>query len=179
MIILKRTGGFTFIEVLVAMMIFVMAVLAAVDIVHGSVRATKDARQLTIATELLESLMVDLETKLETEGFEKGCEKKKDGKFEEPNERFSWVTYCTEIDFNISQAASQMANPETEKDNTTTENQFQKLILDTASKYMTQALRELHVEVSWLDGKEKRKIDLTTHIARYDQPLSIGGIPNL
>ncbi len=170
-------SGFTFIEVMVAMLIFVMAVLAAVDIVNGSVRATKESKEITVATQLLQNVMVDLETKIETEGFDKGCEKKKEGTFESPHESFSWKTFCEEIDFNLSQTASQLAGTDSSGNESATENQLQKLILDTASKYITKALRELHAEVTWTQGKDKRTIDLTTHFARFDQPLTIGGIP--
>lgn len=175
---MMHARGFTFIEVLVAMLIFVMAVLAAVDVVHGSVRATQDAKQITLATQLLQNVMVDLETKIESEGFDKGCDKKKDGKFEPPNERFTWTTFCTEVEFNLSETASQMLGDENNEDKKTSENQIQKMVLDTASKYISQSMRELHAEVTWTIGKDQRKVDVTTHVARYDQPLSIGGLPS-
>ncbi|MBI1861025.1 MAG: prepilin-type N-terminal cleavage/methylation domain-containing protein [Deltaproteobacteria bacterium] len=175
---MTNRSGFTFIEVLVAMLIFVMAVLAAVDVVHGSVKATQQAKEITLASQLLQKTMVDLETKIETDGFDKGCEKKKEGKFEAPNEKYSWTTYCTELDFNLSETAKQVTGgDDKEKEEANSENQIQKMILDTASKYMSQSLRELHAEISWIEGKDKHTIDATTHFARYDQNLSIGGLP--
>ena len=170
-----KAHGFTFIEVLVAMLIFVLVVLASVEIVHGSVRATREAKEYTVATQLLQKVMVDLETQVETGGFDKGCDKKKDGKFEAPHDQFSWATSCDVIEMNLSSSASQILAADNEADTkSTTENQMQKIIFDTASKYMTQAVREIHAEVTWMQGDDLKMIDLTTHVARYDQPLILG-----
>jgi len=172
-------NGFTFIEVLVAMLILVLAVLASVSLTDGSVRATREAKDISTATWLLQNVMTELETKLETEGIEKGCEAKKEAKFEAPYEKYSWTTTCIEIDFNLSQTAADLAKQNEEDDvsqNREQENQIQKFILDTASQYITKSLRELHAEVSWSQGKQRRKVDATTHFARYDQPIAL---PNL
>jgi type II secretion system protein I len=170
-------AGFTFIEVLVAMAIFTMAVLAAINITSGSVGATRDAREVSEATWLLQQKMVELETKLETDGIEKACEKKDEGKFEAPHEKYSWKSSCDEVDFQISETASKMTQAEgEEEDKSSKENQLLKFILKTASDYITQSLREVHVEVDWVSGKNKRSVDATTHFVRYDQKVSLGGL---
>lgn len=170
-------SGFTFIEVLIAIVILVMASVTAADLIRGSVRAVRDAKELTLATMLLQKVMAELETKLETEGIDRGCEKKKDGKFEAPFEKFTWTTYCTEIDFQLSESAAKAledkAADENKASETDSENMVQKMILQTASDYITKSLRELHVEVNWVQGKTKRKIDATTHFVRYDLPLTL------
>lgn len=172
--------GFTFIEVMVAMAIFVLAVIAAVDIARGAVRATRDAKEMSTAAWLAQSAMVELETRLETEGIEKGCEKKKEGKFKAPFENYAWVSSCEEIDFNISQEAAKVAaaaGEEKEQGEIEKENVMQKMILKAASEYITKALRELHTEVTWLRGKQKLNVALTTHFVRYDLPLTLPGVP--
>lgn len=171
----RFSKGFTFIEVLVAMLIFTLAALAAVDIGRGSVRATRDTRDVTRATWLLQGVITELETKIETQGFDKGCVEKAEGKFEEPNQEFTWKTYCYEVDLRLSETAAQVAqatkNGQEEGDIATKENVFQKMILNTASDYMTKALREIHAEVYWKQGKDQRKVEATTHVVRYDLPL--------
>jgi type II secretion system protein I len=169
-------SGFTFIEVLIAMAIFTMAVLAAVSITGGSVQATRDAREISIATWLLQKKMVELETKLETDGIDKACEKKDEGKFEEPYQTYTWKSFCDEVDFKISETAAKMAQSEEgEESGDTSENQILKLILNTASDYITQSVREVHVEVDWQSGKAKRSVDASTHFVRYDQKVALGG----
>ena len=167
------SSGFTFIEVMVAMLLFVIAVLAAVGIAQGSVRATRDTKEMSTATWLIQKVMVELETKLESEGIDKACEKKKTGKFDEPYERFTWATYCTELDFNISEAAAKIAAAAGEEEVDNKENVFQKMILKTASEYISKSMRELHAEVIWQQDKHKRVIALTTHFVRYDQPIAL------
>lgn len=173
-------SGFTFIEVMIATVIFVLAALAAMDLARGSVRAVKDAQDVTRATWLLQKTIVELETQIETQGFDKACEKKKEGRFEEPHAGFSYTTYCSEVDFKLSEQAAALLGEDSKDDsNRTTEDMFKKVFLETASKYMSQASRELHVEVTWMQGKTPRKIDATTHIARYDLPPTMPGFPGL
>lgn len=162
-------AGFTFIEVMVAMLIFTMAVLAASTIADGSVKATRDARDVTRATMLLQGVMTQLETRLETEGIDKACDKKKEGKFEVPNEGFTWKTECYEIDLRLSQTAAKMAQENVDEREANQENLVQKMVLDLASDHISKSLREIHAEVYWFQGKTKRTITATTHFVRYDQ----------
>ena len=163
---------------MIATVIFVLAALAAMDLARGSVRAVKDAQDVTLATWLLQKTIVELETKIETEGIEKACEKKKEGTFPEPYQKFSFVSYCSEIDFKISETVSALMDESAENDDRATrENLTQKYVLNIASDYMSKASRELHVEVTWMQGKTPRTIDVTTHVARYDLPLTVGGVP--
>jgi type II secretion system protein I len=176
---MRREKGFTFIEVMVAMLIFVLAVLAAVNIVRGAVRATRETREITIANWLLQNVISELEIKLETEGLDKACDKKTEGKFDDPYGKYQWVTECYEIDFEISETAAKMAqamqNPEKSEDDLNSENAILKMVLDTANTYIKGAMREIHAEVLWVEGKNKRKVEVTTHFARYDNPLSVPG----
>lgn len=170
-------GGFTFIEVLVAMAIFLLASLAAVNLANGSVKAVRDAKEVSLATWLLQQKMVELETKLESEGIEKACDKKAEGKFEKPNEDFRWTSLCNEIDFYIPESASAISKAagDGEESSHTQQNQILGMILQIAGKYMTDSTRELHVEVHWKRDKTDRMVSATTHYAKYDVPFSLGG----
>jgi len=177
--------GFTLIEVLVAILIFVVSAVVFIELTQGAGRATRDTREISTATWLLQSVMTEMETKIQTQGFDRGCEKKKEGRFEAPYQNYTWVSYCTEIDFKISQTAAQLLEAQKSEDERFNnepkkEDMIVKMILDTASKYITKSAREIHVEVNWTSGKRKRSVDATTHVARYDQPvelptLSVGG----
>lgn len=169
-----KNSGFTLLEVMVALVIFAMTAIVTINLTKAAARGTNDTKEMTIATWLLQNVMAELETKIETEGMDKGCEKKKEGKFPSPYERFTWATFCYEIDFNLSQTAAQAYQKE--KDADFKEDPIQKMILQVASQYISKALRELHVEVYWTLGKQKRKVEVTTQIARYDQPLAIPGL---
>lgn len=173
---LGQQSGFTFVEVMVAIVIFVVAVLAAVDLARGSVSATREAREISIATWLLQDKITELETRLELEGFDRACDQKKEGKFEAPYEQYTWVSYCNEIDFKIAEAATALSGDDKEEASTpeaTQVDQFKKIIINTASDYIGKAIRELHVEVLWKQGKNPRKVNVTTHVARYDLPFQM------
>lgn len=176
----KSQGGFTFIEILVAIAIFTLAVVAAVNIATGSVQATQDSKDITLATFLLQQKIVELETQIESEGVEKGCDEEKSGKFEGEYERFTWETSCNQVDFYLSETAAQLAgaakNEDEDESNVTSENQVVKLVLDTASKYITESVRELHAEVNWETPNGPRSVDVTTHWARYDQKVRLPGL---
>lgn len=172
-----NTKGFTFIEVIVAMAIFVLAVLAAVDIVHGSVRASQDAKKISEATWLLQAKMTELETLLENKGIEEGCDEEKSGGFDKPYDEFSWKSFCNQIDFYISETAAQVASSSGNEDDdeATKTNPIIKMILQTANKYISDSVRELHVEVAWTQGKNSQKVDATTHFVTYDTKVSLPG----
>jgi Tfp pilus assembly protein PilV len=176
----NQEAGFTFIEVLLAITLFVIAAIVSVDLTRGSVRATKDLKDVTTATWLLKKTITELETKVETEGFEKACDEKKEGKFESPYENFRWVTNCNEIDFKISENAAALMNKsddsKTEKANQ--EDQILKMVLNVSSEYISKSMREIHAEVHWTQGKKnERVVDVTTHVARYDLPIPSIGAP--
>lgn len=159
------------------MAILIMASMAAVNLANGSVKAVRDAKEVSQATWLLQQKMVELETKLETEGEDKGCDEKSEGKFDEPNSRFTWKAACISIDFFLSESASQLMKATGEDDSKqTSENQIIQMILQLASDYLSNAVRELHVEVHWLQNQTKREVTATTHFARYDLPVAIPGV---
>lgn len=166
------TRGFTFIEVLVAMLIFTLAALAAINIVQGSVRATKESKEIAQATWLLQNLMSEAESRLEAQGIDRACKEKEEGKFDAPYDQFKWKTECYQIDFKLSESAAKMAQQmaQGEEDvNSTAENPVLKMILGVASEYLTRSTREVHAEVSWMNGKTPRLISATSHFVRYDQ----------
>ena len=170
----NRSHGFTLIEVLVAILIFVISSLVFIDLTTGAKRATIDTREISTATWLLQNVITELETKIETEGIGNGCDKKMEGKFDAPHSNFTWTTYCTEIDFHMSQAAAAMAreNKEDSSGEPKKEDQITKMILEAASTYVTASLRELHAEVTWTSGKRKRSVDVTTHFVNLDRPFA-------
>jgi prepilin-type N-terminal cleavage/methylation domain-containing protein len=174
---LNRRSGFTFPEVLVAMVIFVLCVVVAIDLIKGSVVVTTRSREATIANWLLQNIMTELETKIETLGFEQGCEEKAEAKFDAPYAEYRWRTYCTQIDFQLSESASRMQQAvqgeEAEDSGSTTEDLLLKQLLELASKYMGESSRELHAEVIWeQDGKE-RIVSATTHTVVLDKPFNL------
>lgn len=176
-------NGFTFIEVLIAMVILVMAVIAASTIIESSVRSSKDIKEMTQATWLLEKIMTQHEIEIDSNGIDKGCTPKKEGKFSPPHEMYSWVSYCSQIDFHMSETAAKLNLAKEMGKSANQMGKSQDVILsmftDMANRYFSKSMRELHVEVAWMRGKQKKTIALTTHIARFDQTIDLPNASNV
>ncbi len=65
----RRNSGFTLLEVTVALAVLALGLVAVVDINAGATRLHEASQQLTIGTLLARSKMIDLEQKLNEEGF--------------------------------------------------------------------------------------------------------------
>jgi general secretion pathway protein I len=65
----RRDSGFTLLEVTVAMAVLALGLVAVVDINAGAARLHEASQQLTVGTLLARSKMIDLEQKLNEEGF--------------------------------------------------------------------------------------------------------------
>ncbi|MBY0369848.1 prepilin-type N-terminal cleavage/methylation domain-containing protein [bacterium] len=170
----RNISGFTFIEVMVSILIFSLAGIAAASIVNGSVRATRESKEISEATWLLQNFMSESETKLEAQGIEKACQEKETGKFDPPYDKYTWTRYCTEIDYQLSETASKLAEQaksgkDDDDDMSESENQLLKVLLTMAGDFITRSMRELHVEINWQSGKNPRQVTGTSHFVRYDQ----------
>lgn len=163
--------GFTFLEVLVAMLIFTMAAVTAASLVKGSVHATRESKEIAQATWLLQNVITDAESRLEAQGIDRACKEKTEGKFEAPNEKYRWIVQCYPIDFKLSETSARLAQQmagDADVD-TTKEDPTLKMVLNVGSEFLTRSTRELHVQVLWADGKRQRQVAATTHFMRYDQ----------
>lgn len=74
--------GFTLLEVMVAMAILAMSLVAAFDVVGGALRNHERTRHLELATMLARSKLAEVEAKFEEEGF-RDFDQTEDGTFEE------------------------------------------------------------------------------------------------
>src|SRR5208282_2462718 len=79
---IRHSGGFTLLEVTVAMAILALGLVAIVDINAGATKLHEASQHITVATLLARSKLVDLEQKLNQDGFS-DFDKEIDGTFEE------------------------------------------------------------------------------------------------
>ncbi len=86
-----RPQGFTLLEVMVALAILAVALVAIADINGQAIRTHSYAKKLSIATMLARSKMVDLESKFIEEGFTSEFDQKMEGDFSDDGwEEFRW-----------------------------------------------------------------------------------------
>jgi general secretion pathway protein I len=74
--------GFTLLEVMVAMAILAMSLVAVLEVVGGALRAHERTRALELATTLARGKLAEVEARFETDGF-RDFDESYDGSFEE------------------------------------------------------------------------------------------------
>ena len=100
--------GFTLLEVTVALAILALGLVAVVDINGGAARLHEASEHLTIATLLARSKLVDLEQKLNEEGFS-DFDKEIDGTFdEEKRPDYRWKAEILKPD--LTKSAEQLTS---------------------------------------------------------------------
>jgi general secretion pathway protein I len=93
--------GFTLLEVMVALAILAMSLMAVADIISGSVANHTYARELAQATLLARGKMVELEQKFEDDGF-KDFDETLDGDFEDQGHaEMKWKVEVVKPDVNL------------------------------------------------------------------------------
>jgi prepilin-type N-terminal cleavage/methylation domain-containing protein len=78
----RHRGGFTLLEVTVAMAILALGLVAIVDLNAGATKLHEASQHITVATLLARSKLVDLEAKLNQDGFS-DFDKEIDGTFDD------------------------------------------------------------------------------------------------
>jgi general secretion pathway protein I len=83
-------AGFTLLEVTVALAILGLGLVAVVDLNAGATRLHEESQHITVATELARAKLVDLEVRMNQDGFS-DFDKEIDGTFEEEGRpEFTW-----------------------------------------------------------------------------------------
>lgn len=78
----RHAGGFTLLEVMVAMAILAMSLTAAFEVVGGALQNHLRTRELELATMLARAKLVEVEAKFEEDGF-RDFDQSEDGTFED------------------------------------------------------------------------------------------------
>jgi len=182
--------GFTLLEVMVAMAILAVSLVAIIGINGGTVRSHGYAKRLTIATMLARSKMADIETHFFHEGFTSQFDQTMSGDFSDEGwPDFKWMAEIVVPDVDPSLASSLISRfaqdmlgglAEEQQDATrSTSIGGPQLDLGSAAaglegmiegqmgqlaETLKSSLREIRLEVSWRDGNREDKLDVVTHI---------------
>lgn len=185
----KTFRGFTLLEVMVALAILAGALLTIAQIVSSSLRNEIRAQRLDVATLLARTKMVELEEWYERVGF-KDFDEGDEGDFEALGH--SDVKWKTEVlkpqgDFTTQRllktftgtddmqalisslvgstgAASQQGGPQTIDPRMTMMGPMLDSQLQIFGQTIKNTLRELHLTVYWLDGKQKESFTVVTDL---------------
>lgn len=199
----RHSRGFTLLEVMVALAILAVSLVAVLGINGGTVRSHAYAKRLTVATMLARSKMVDIETHFFHEGFTSDFDQTMEGDFSEEGWKdFRWRAEIVVPDVDPSMAttlvtrlgeellggfedeqeeasrASRMGGPEVDMRQATSgfEGMIQGQITQIVETLKT-SLREVRLEVSWKDGNREETLDVVTHLLIPGGAAYAGGGP--
>ena len=112
-----HASGFTLLEVMIALSILALALTSMAGINSQAFDTSNYAKEITVATLLARSKMLDIEEELRKDGFGNG-DKDFTGDFSD--EGFSKITYravCREVEVDIAQLVSSFLGGDTTSDN--------------------------------------------------------------
>ncbi len=151
----SNRSGFTLLEVVVAIGILAISLVAIFEMQGGNIETAMRTRDITVATLLARSKMIDIEQELFEEGFT-DFEESMSGTFEDEGwPEFSWEADLTKVEIPIPDSF-----PGAD------ENPNAALMMGSASfitDLIKNALRECALTVTWDVGGDPRELMVTTH----------------
>ncbi len=172
-------GGFTLLEVMVALGILAASLVAISEVAGGALRNHVRAQQLDVATILARGKMVDLVAGFERKGF-RDFDESDDGTFEQeghPEVRWKVDVRRPTVDLGPDAVLAALTGGKTlvdlmpPADQAPTIAPFMALMKASLQGLLTQvgeklkkSVREVRLTVSWQDGKVVESFDVVTHL---------------
>ncbi len=165
----RGQSGFTIIEVLMATILFGVAVMALMQAPITSRKNSERSLLITNATQLLQNKMTEMELKYQAlidQGGVKGNFTKEEGNFDKPYQRFKWKVEFRESSIVLDSGVLKtfLVNLGMEEDQVERQLDEQKLILTNLNKAFLENLGELEVKIIWKSGSKEKSIPLVTHL---------------
>ena len=175
----KRSRGFSLLEVVIALAILAMSLTVLLESQAAGVRSAGRSRDLSIATLLARSKMIDIEQELFDEGFVLG-ESEDDGDFEEEGySLIKWSSKVSELEIDLSAIASMcgaFSNSEEGEEEGSTEECEATLggggaiggALTSLTDELGRSLRLIELKVTWPAGKYEESFKISALVTRED-----------
>ncbi len=160
-----RNGGFTLIEVLVAIMILSVAMVTLTSSWSGSLFAYRKSDKVQLITSLLKSKISELEIKYAELPFDQITEQE-EGEYKE----FSDLKWKAEVKLLAFPDLSQILVSSGQND---------EMLITTIQKmteHFSKNIKEMKVTITWSAGKSNVEYSATTYLVNYQNQLpAIGG----
>lgn len=178
----RSRRGFTLLEIMIAMAILSISLLALYTSMGNSLRISGQAETTNEATQLARQKMSEIIMSLD-EDIARGAfpeEKEESGDFEKPFEKYKWSYVIKKIEIPVLQppggesgaAVGDSADPAAPKDasdqKTTPglENAAANMA-QMVTKKISESVRELKLKVSWGENEEDgENVTITTHLSK-------------
>jgi general secretion pathway protein I len=172
-------GGFTLLEVMVALAILAGSLVAISEVVGGALRNHVRARQLDVATSLARAKMVELQAQYERKGF-RDLDESDEGSFEadgHPEVRWKVDVRRPSVELGPDAVLGALTGGKSLQDLMPPPDQapqlapFQALItaslqglLTRIGEQLKKGVRELRLTVSWQGAAAVESFDVVTHL---------------
>ncbi len=196
-------GGFTLLEVMVALAILGLALTAIVGINGNSIRAHGFAKRVTVATMLARSKMADLESQFIEEGFTSEFDQTMEGNFSDEGwSDYRWHAEIVRPDIDGANASALVeslvqklagdasdvmsggdssAAPTPTMDTGGIASMLGPMIepqITALVETMKQSVREVRLKILWKDGATEDSFDVVTHLVILAPAGQEGGSSN-
>ncbi|MBN2694546.1 prepilin-type N-terminal cleavage/methylation domain-containing protein [bacterium] len=191
MVKIVNKKGFTILEVVVAMMIFAIAVSSMISSMGEGAVLTYESKDIITAAYLAEERIFEIERKLEKDGYPEDDFEDK-GEFEgEAFEKYTWIERIKKVEIpdDIATMTKLLMGGESEEsaDGLTTQNTQASTfismispIIQTIFDLFESSIREVEVEVLWEDESEDiSSFILTTHMIDFSNLDKASGLEGL
>ncbi len=158
---MKNNDGFTLLEVIIAMAIMAVAFGSILAVEQGSINASARAKQMNIVGMLARNQMIELEYKVQGKAFQE-VKKEEDGVFQSPYEDYKWKTKVKEIKFPNMKAGA-TSSEKSSNGGSDGDNQSAELLSKLVTQYLSKAIREISVTISWKRGSGEQSYSLSTY----------------
>lgn len=179
-------GGFTLLEVMIAVGILGMSMSALLTSQVSAVRATRYAQALTSVAFLAEYAIIDIEWRMEKDGGWVNEDRRYEGDFSDqgwPEIRYNCLVDFLEIpDYNKIRAAKDAKDRETDGSGLHYKDAGDKafsalaLVWPMVKAAIEQSIRKVSCKVTWPDGRQSDELTLTTY---WTDPEKLAKIPKM
>ena len=183
----RSAGGFTLLEIMVAVAILSSTLVVLLQIVTNNVRATNHAKLTTAATFLARTKMSDIEDQVLYEGFISENESKKGTFKEDGYPQFSWDTLIERIELptDMTQKTQDAAKDKTNdsKDPMAMMTGFlggmMSTFIEPIKNGLQESVRKVTVRVTWDEiGRANQSIEVVQYLtdpAQIEKAMLLGG----
>ena len=148
--------GFSLLEVMVAIAILAIALLALVNFQGQSMFVYGRAEKLSLATFLAREKMAEVLLQLDKEKFQQGSfseDKSESGTFEKPYEEYKWEYKLRKVTFPAPEGAEAQQDP-------------MMAMVGLVSVQLKELVREVKLTITWQELGKDQSLDVVTHIVK-------------
>jgi prepilin-type N-terminal cleavage/methylation domain-containing protein len=157
-------AGFTLLEVLIAMSIMMVSFGAILAIESSAITTTNRAKQMNTVSMLLKNALSQVELEIEGKTFEE-VQKEKSTAFEAPFADYNWSWKVKEIEFpNLVPTSGEDQSGESQGSE-----QLGRLV----TQFLSKAIREVEVSVSWTKSDKKQSVSATTYWVNLNHEFAL------